>query len=320
MEIRWAICGLGKISLKFLNAIKMSKNSKVVACASSSRKRAEIYANKHNIKLFGTYEEIASSNEIDAVYICNNTSDHYKSSLIFLKHKIPVLCEKPFTQNYEEAAHLIEYAKKQNTLIMEGMWIRFLPSTKKILDIVNSKMLGEVTSIEGVFNINFRFNKKNRVFDHKRGGGSILDLGVYLASYAHFILGFPHHIEAEGKVENNIDLKSKFTFKYSNMIKAVFNTSIINFFRMNIKIYFEKGVLKIPRFTTAIKFKLKTANKNKKYKFKFKNGFQYEIDHFADLISNNQKESPLRTYKDTLEIMKILQIINKQLGLEFGEN
>ena len=89
---------------------------------------------------------------------------------------------------------------------------------------------------------------------------------------------------------------------------------------MNIKIYFEKGILKIPRFTTAKKFKLKTANKKKKYKFKFKNGFQYEIDHFADLISNNQKESPLRTYKDTLEVMKILQIINKQLGLEFGEN
>lgn len=317
MEIRWAICGLGKISNKFIKAVNLSKNSKVVACASSSTERAKRFAQKYNIDFFGTYEEIAKSNEIDAVYICNDTSNHFSSSLLFLENKIPILCEKPITQDISEAIKLFEFAKKQNTLIMEGMWTIFLPSTEKVLEIIEENKLGNILEIKGTFQIYLKHKKNNRVFDNKRGGGSILDLGVYLISYAHLLLGNPKELLVDGVVRNNVDLKTKFILKYANNVKAYFKTSIINAFRMFIKIKLKNGIIIVPNFTKAKRLIVKNKTKKEKYKFKFKNGFQYEIDHFANLIINNKKESPKRTHRDSMDVMKILSDINEKLGISF---
>ncbi len=316
-KIRWAICGLGTISKKFLKAIQLTADNVVVACASSDKTRAEKYAKKYDIELFGTYEEIASSGAIDAVYICNNISDHYRCAKLFLTHKVAVLCEKAFTQNDTEAQSLIMYAKEQNTLIMEAMWTKFLPSTQKILELASSKQLGNIIEMQGAFCVDKRFDKKSRSFDNKRGGGSILDLGVYLVSYAHFLLGMPTKLSATGEVKNGVDLKSQIIMEYPNQVIATFKSSSVNFFKMFMHIKFERGEIKIPMFMQASRFTVKQEGHKQTYKFKFKNGFQYEINHFSKLIIDNKKESNIRSYNETLEVMKLLTDINHKLGVTF---
>ncbi|VEU80220.1 Gfo/Idh/MocA family protein [Haploplasma axanthum] len=315
-KIRWAICGLGTISKKFLKAIKLTEGNEVVACASSDKARAEKYAKKYGIKIFGTYEEIASSGEIDAVYICNNISDHYRCSKLFLSHNVAVLCEKAFTQNVHEAKSLIAYANEKNTLIMEAMWTKFLPTTQKIISIIESKQLGSIIEINGAFHVDKRFDKKSRSFDNVRGGGSVLDLAVYLVSYSQFLLGMPKEITVNGKVKNGVDLKCDVSMYYESAI-AKFTTSSVNFFKMYLKIICEQGTIDVPMFMQANHFTVKQGKKVEKYKYKFKNGFQYEILHFSDLVRFNKKDSDVRSNKETIDVMEILTSINNKLGVSF---
>jgi predicted dehydrogenase len=319
-KIRWAVCGLGRISTRVLDAMRRAGDCEVVACGSTSRERAAEYAQKHSIRLSGTYEDVASFAEVDAVYICNNMSDHCRTALFFLGRKIPVLCEKSFTQNLEEAELVIAAAKANDTLVMEAMWTRFLPSTKKIIELAKSGKFGAVKSIEGKFTVTHsKKDRDRRMFKNAAGGGSLLDLGIYTTSYPHFLLGVPTGIAATGVVENGVDLSTDTTFSYAGGATAHVKTSIVaGMVREPMKVRFEKGTFTIPLFIEA-----KFYFTRKKYGLPilhltpFRNGFQFEIRHFNDLVRNGKKESDTRTFQDTLDVMGIMTEIHRQLGVAF---
>ena len=48
------------------------------------------------------------------------------------------------------------------------------------------------------------FGRKERLFDPRLGGGSLLDLGVYPVTYAYAIFGNPKSIEAKAKMKNGV--------------------------------------------------------------------------------------------------------------------
>ncbi len=54
------------------------------------------------------------------VSIATPTSSHFKITKFFLENKIPVLVEKPLTQDLKEAEQLIKLAKKNKTILFVG--------------------------------------------------------------------------------------------------------------------------------------------------------------------------------------------------------
>ncbi len=58
--------------------------------------------------------------KVDLVSIATPTSTHFKIARFFLEQRIPVLVEKPLTQNTKEAEKLVNLAKKSNTLLFVG--------------------------------------------------------------------------------------------------------------------------------------------------------------------------------------------------------
>jgi predicted dehydrogenase len=57
---------------------------------------------------------------VDMVSIATPTTSHFEIAKFFLENKIPVLVEKPLTQNLPEAEQLIRLAKKNKTIIFVG--------------------------------------------------------------------------------------------------------------------------------------------------------------------------------------------------------
>ena len=47
------------------------------------------------------------------------------------------------------------------------------------------------------------------------------------------------------------------------------------------------------------------------------NSMYYELKHFVDLYDENKKESPVNTFFLSLEVMKILDVIRKNIGIVF---
>src|SRR5690606_28413288 len=93
----WGIIGLGRIAHKFATDLKALPNARLHAVASQSMERAQAFANQYNTPyVFGSYDGILTCPNLDVVYIATPHVLHCENTLLCLRHKIPVLCEKPF--------------------------------------------------------------------------------------------------------------------------------------------------------------------------------------------------------------------------------
>ena len=98
--IRWGIAGPGNIANKFAKAVKNVDGATLAAVASTSQERGNAFAEKYHIpRVFTSYEDMAASDEVDAVYVATPHPFHKGCAQIFLKAKKHVLCEKPVCIN-----------------------------------------------------------------------------------------------------------------------------------------------------------------------------------------------------------------------------
>jgi len=317
---RWAVCGLGKISHRWVKAANSISDMKVIAAVSSSKKRAENYKNQYNMEYALTYDELAKNPSIvDAVYVCTNMSAHQETVEMFLNAGIPVLCEKSFALNTKQAKSMIECARKNNILLMEAMWCRVLPANRFVDQIIKEKKYGKIIHTSGNFKAGWGHGPKSRVWKHDVGGGSVLDLAVYLVHYSQMLLGKPNKVIATGKIVDGVDRYCDFVFEYENHAHCDLHSSLqFPTLSETYKIYCEKGNIIVPSFYGARKVIEKPKDgKNIITKFPHVDGFTYEIIHFAELVKTNKKESDILPLDITLQVIELLEEINKQIGVTF---
>ena len=110
---------------------------------------------------------------------------------------------------------MIDAAKENNMLLMEGMWTRFLPHFKYTFDLINTKKYGNIHKLDVHFGFYTPYDIENRVFTKNVGGGSLLDIGVYNIFSALISLGVSNAIEANADFfDNGADATCNMVFKY----------------------------------------------------------------------------------------------------------
>src|SRR4030095_310057 len=60
--------------------------------------------------------------------------------------------------------------------------------------------IGEVRQLQADLGVDRPYNPADRLFDLAQGGGAMLDLGVYVVSFAQHFLGTPDRVEVSGSV------------------------------------------------------------------------------------------------------------------------
>lgn len=317
---RWAVCGLGKISHRWVKVANSLPDMKVIAAVSSSKVRAKEYQEKYHMDYAWTYDELAQNPTlVDAVYVATNMSDHMHVATKFLKAGIPVLCEKSFALNSQQAKAMIDTARNSNVLLMEAMWCRVLPATRLVDKIIQEKKYGDILHTSGDFKAGWGHGPKSRVWRHDVGGGSVLDLAVYLVHYTRMLLGKPERIMATGKLNHGVDVACDMIFEYKNNVLCDLHSSLeFPTLKETYRIYSEKGMVIVPSFYGARKVIEKPYQGKKKVtKFPRIDGFSYEISHFVELHKAGKKESHLVPLDLTFEVMELLEEINRQLGIVF---
>jgi len=97
---KWGILAPGKMAAKFTNGLKILENAELYAVGSRDRSRAEIFAKNHGFKkYYGSYEELAGDPDVDIIYIASPHSSHHDHTILCLKNKKAVICEKAFALN-----------------------------------------------------------------------------------------------------------------------------------------------------------------------------------------------------------------------------
>ena len=141
---RWGIVGTGRMAHTFCKALSKVDGAEISAVYSRTLKKAQKFAKEFGASsAYDDVMELASSENVDIVYICTPHIDHADSSLAAIACGKAVLCEKPMALNAGQAKAVIEAAKKKGVFFMEGMWTRFLPAIIKAQEWINEGLIGD---------------------------------------------------------------------------------------------------------------------------------------------------------------------------------
>ena len=318
--IRWGIIGLGNIAHKFATDLATIENAALVAVASRSQENATEFAKKYNSKkAYNSYLDLAKDAEVDAVYIATPHSFHKEHTILCLKNKKAVLCEKPFAMNLQEVEEMIAVAKENNVLLMEALWTYFLPHYTYVLESLKNEKFGKLLKLEADFGFSRAFDNDSRLFKKEVGGGSLLDIGIYPIFAALSTLGKPNSIEAAATFFNNgVDSECNMIFNYNNT-ETVLKSTLLEDTATEAIFTCERGVVKInTMFHMPTTVTITENGKDEIIDFKTKTiGYNFEIIHFNDLLRANKKESNMMTFEFSRNLIKTLDSVREIIGLTY---
>jgi predicted dehydrogenase len=194
MNLNFVIIGCGLIGHK--RAQNLGK-ANLVACVDINIQSAKTLAEKYNIPYFISIEELFSSNLLfDAAIIA--TPHNLLPELVkrCLENKKHVLVEKPAARFEEEIFGLEELAKKNNCKIRVGFNHRYHRAFRKVTEILDSGVLGDLMFIRGRYGHGGRvgYNKEWRANPALSGGGELIDQGSHLIDLSRMVLGNFTHV------------------------------------------------------------------------------------------------------------------------------
>lgn len=298
------IVGLGSIGLKHYNALK-AINKKINVLALRSKKKCNKIDGISNIF---SLKEIKFT--IDFAIISNPTFQHFKTIEDLISLNIPLMIEKPISNNLNGSEKLEKLIKQQNIITYVACNLRFHPCIKFLKEEIKnlSDKINEVNIYCGSYLPDWRpaLNYK-KIYSsiNSMGGGVHLDL-IHELDYASWIFGSPNqsHCSLTSKSNLNIDADdyANYLLKYNN-----FNISIIlNYYRpiakRTIEIIFSNEIWEVDLLKNTIK------NMSNDIIFQCKdyniiNTYESQLKYFILCIEQNIK--PMNSFKESLNILKI---------------
>ena len=188
-RLRWGILGTARIADSLVQAIRLSDNSELAAVASRDAEMARAWAGERQVALaFGSYDQMLSSDAIDAVYIPLPNALHKEWAIRAAQSGKHVLCEKPLAANSQDAQEMIAAAEANGVKLMEAFMYRFHPQTARLKKLVADGAIGEVKIVRA--NFGFLLSRPNDVrWSLELGGGALLDVGCYCVSITRLLMG-----------------------------------------------------------------------------------------------------------------------------------
>lgn len=320
--IRWGILATGNIANSFAKDFQYVEGGILKAVASREIEKAQAFADKYKIeKALGTYEDLAADPEIDAVYIATPHSEHCKNALLLLNGEKHVLCEKAFAVNAKEAAEMIALAKSKNLFLMEAMWMVFQPGFLQAKQWIEEGKIGELTMIRAEFGFKTDCDPKHRILNPELAGGTLLDIGVYPITIAHYLFNKkPVAISSVASIgKTGVDEQLSLSVKYTENQIAHLSTSFLTTLENSTFIYGTKGYIQIPDFWHS---KIAILKSNSEEVVFEKNtpvsGYANEVNHMNEMIHSGRRESDVVIFEKTLEIMKIMDTVREQVGVRYA--
>jgi len=187
--LRFGILGAARIAPKALTIPAAQIGSaEVTRVAARDRARAEAFATEHGVaNVSDSYQEVIEADDVDVVYNPLPMNLHAEWTIAALRAGKHVLCEKPFASNAVEAAEMVKVAEETGQILGEAFHHRYHPLWTRILDLVQSGLIGKVTRAEGYFNISIP--KPDIRWDYATSGGSLMDLGCYSTIWVRHVIG-----------------------------------------------------------------------------------------------------------------------------------
>lgn len=179
MSLRIGVLGASRIAESAIVAPAQELGHRLVAVAARDPLRAKVFADKYGVeRVVESYQDVIDDPEVDVVYNPLANSLHAPWNLAAVAAGKPVLTEKPFARDREEARRVATAADAAGITVMEGFHYLFHPVTRRALELAGDGTLGELTRVE------VRMGMPAPQPDDPRwslelAGGALMDLGCY---------------------------------------------------------------------------------------------------------------------------------------------
>jgi len=299
-----------------------AQSVELTAIASRNYERAKEAAAEYGAKYaFGSYEELAACSEVDLVYIATPHPFHCEQALLMMNSGKHVICEKPIAITEDETRRMSECAKKNGVFLMEAMWTRFFPATKKMKALIEAGEIGEIKHIYALFSSRCdTIDPESRVFNPALAGGALLDIGVYplmaaTAILGHNPMGFQQfHVLTETGVDSRMSVQ----MQYENGATAQLMTSLDAEGPADLTVYGTKGYIHMKDFWHPTSFEVVCSGDRDEYQFDAENeGFHHEFEEAARCILAGAKETRQMPVGESVAVCGITERLRHDAGVYY---
>lgn len=320
--LRWGVIGPGVIAGDFTRALHAHTRQRMVACGSRSAERAAAFAAAHGVdRAYASYEALVGDPEVDVVYVATPHSEHLEHALLAIRAGKHVLIEKPMAADADQAGQIAAAAKEAGVFAMEAMWTRYLPQTDIARQLLADGALGEVRVVTADFGGRATFDATGRLWDPALAGGALLDLGVYVVSWASFALGAPVGIVATGTLApTGVDEQAALVLTSAGGGQALLSTglragtpSLATISGSDARIetdspFWAASGLRVLRTDGVV------VHWTDPYNRPYRQGMSYEAAALARYVAEGRTESPLHSLDEAVSTLATIDEASRQLG------
>jgi predicted dehydrogenase len=321
-SIRWGILGAGGIAALVGPEIAAEPGNEVAAAGARDLGRATSLANAVGApRAYGSYAELVADPDLDVVYIATAQGQHHDHALLALRAGKAVLVEKPFSLNARQAREVIAQARRRQLFCMEGMWMRVNPLIIRAQEIAASGRIGDLISVHADLSRRFDFDPTDRVYDLSLGGGALLELGVYPATFAWLFFGRPDTVQTIGALSpTGSDASDAMQWGYQDGRFAQISCSAAGTNPLTGLVAGTKGWISIGgRVHRAPFIIVHDESGDEELRQTIKGGgFDHEIAEVARCLRAGELESPLVPLDETIAILEVLDEARAQLGVRYA--
>lgn len=237
-----------------------------------------------------SFEELIE--KVDAVFIESDVNKRYEQIKYALERGKHVLCDLPMTIGRRQQHELLEIAKKNERVLMSGIKTAYSTAYYRLLLIIKSGEIGDVTSIETTCTSLDEVSKiknyqKNDIWSAMDEWGAAVLMPIFQ------ILGtdYVDSMIVSKKIDGYFDLFTKMDFVYKNAVAtAKIGKGVKSEGEMIIS--GTKGYAYVPSpwwKTDYFEIRYEDQNKNKRFFYELEGeGFKYELVNFQRAINHGR--------------------------------
>lgn len=314
--------GTGGIASAMAGVLR-DRGSPIAAVGSARPGAAQRFADNWGIPIAtDSHAGVLARDEVDIVYVATTNDRHYENVLDAIAAKKHVLCEKPLALNLEQARTMFSAARQAGVMLMEAMWMQFLPHMEVMKRLLSEGTIGPFTHIEASFGILAPAQPARRWFSRGLGGGALLDLGIYPLTLVHHLAGPPVRFETlVRRAATGVDRDTRCISHHDGGVSASAAASLGADLANEAIVAGSKGRIRLhaPFHHTSLITVERHGRIVATHETGFDgHGFQYEVAEMERCIALGLLESTKRTPADTLAVMSWMDDIRQRGGVTFS--
>jgi scyllo-inositol 2-dehydrogenase (NADP+) len=320
-HIRWGVVGPGRAAARFAEGLETVVAAWLSAVWGRNPERARAFAERFMVPMVCDSLEALLTTDIDAVYVATHPDTHAAICLRALAAGKHVLCEKPAALNVRQLKKVLKAAGRYERLFMEAMKPPFYPLYQRLRQHLEADPIGPIGFVRAG-HCDSTLAPEYPLHFAELGGGGVMGIGPYEAFLALDWLGAFKRVQTMGRLSAaGVDTLALFQTEHDRGM-AQLHTGLDLLSRGDALLSGPRGYVLIhANWWNPVRATIRYADgRIVELDEPFTgSGFNYETDHFCELIRHGKRESPEITHALSLEMARLLESTRTALDVRFPD-